>query len=82
MLRILETWAPGWEATVNGVPAPVHRADFLFLAVPVPEGPCEVDLVYRPASVRRGLWLSLAGLLAIGGCLALDRRTHSVPSAS
>jgi hypothetical protein len=77
MLRVLETWAPGWEATVNGAPAPVHRADFLFLAVPVPEGPCRVDLVYRPDSVRRGLWLSLAGLLGIGGCLALDRRTHS-----
>jgi hypothetical protein len=81
MLRILQTWAPGWEATVNGAPAPVHRADFLFLAVPVPEGRCEVDLVYRPGSVRRGLWLSLAGLLAIGGCFALDRRTHSRSSA-
>jgi len=80
MLRILSTWAPGWEATVNGRPAPVHRADFLFLAVPVPEGAWEVDLAYRPASVRRGLWLSLVGLVAIGGCLAIDRRTDSSPS--
>jgi hypothetical protein len=81
MLRVLETWAPGWEATVNREPAPVHRADFLFLAVPVPEGPCRVDLVYRPDSVRRGLWLSLAGLLIIAGCLVFDRPTHSPSSA-
>jgi hypothetical protein len=80
VLRILQTWAPGWEATVNGQPAPVHRADFLFMAVSVPAGPCEVDLEYRPKSVRRGLWLSLLGLLGIGGCLLVDRRTNSAPS--
>lgn len=62
MLRVLESWDPGWTATVNGAPAPVFRADFLFLAVPVPEGPCDVRLTYRPQSLRAGAAVSAAGL--------------------
>jgi uncharacterized membrane protein YfhO len=65
MLRVLESWAPGWTATVNGAPAPLLRADFLFMAVPVPEGPCEVVLEYRPASVRHGTLLSALGLIVL-----------------
>jgi hypothetical protein len=80
VLRVLQSWAPGWEATVNGERTAVHRADFLFMAVPVPRGPCEVELTYRPASLRRGVWLSLLGLVGIGGCLLIERRTNSLPS--
>jgi hypothetical protein len=67
MLRILTSWDPGWTATVNGTPAPVLRADFLFLAVPVPDGPCDVRLTYRPASLRRGAVLSAVGLALLLG---------------
>jgi hypothetical protein len=73
MLRVLESWAPGWEAKVNGTPAPVYRADFLFLAVPVPEAPCEVVLTYRPRSVRLGLLLSGLGLLGLVALFLGDR---------
>ncbi|MEZ5066197.1 MAG: YfhO family protein [bacterium] len=66
MLRVLESWAPGWEARVNGQPAPVYRADFLFLAVPVPPGTVTVELDYRPKSVRNGLLASAGGLLLLG----------------
>jgi hypothetical protein len=68
MLRVLESWAPGWRAHVNGRAAPVHRADFLFMAVPVPEGPCEVVLEYRPDSVRNGAIVSAIGLVALAFC--------------
>ena len=74
MLRILETWAPGWEARVNGAPAPVYRADFLFLAVPVPEGSVEVELRYRPPSLPIGAALSAAGLLGLFVCFAGGKR--------
>jgi hypothetical protein len=82
VLRVLESWAPGWTATVNGREAPVLRADFLFLAVPVPPGSCEVVLEYRPASVRNGLVLSAigVGLLALGA--VTGRRPRAAPTES
>jgi hypothetical protein len=77
MLRVLESWAPGWEAKINGAPAPVYRADFLFMAVPVSKGPCEVVLTYRPESVRRGLLLSVVGLLVVAALFFIPRRRNS-----
>jgi hypothetical protein len=65
MLRVLESWAPGWQATVNGIEAPVLRADFLFMGVPVPDGPCEVVLTYQPASLRNGAIASVVGLVLL-----------------
>jgi hypothetical protein len=66
MLRVLESWAPGWRAFVNGRETPVYRADFLFLALPVPRGALDVELVYRPVSVGWGFGGSLLGLLGVG----------------
>jgi hypothetical protein len=54
---------PGWRATVNGAPAPVLRANYAFLAVPLPAGRSEVVLSYAPASLRWGAAIALAGLL-------------------
>ena len=79
MLRVLESWAPGWEATVNGEPAPILRADFLFMAIPVPPGSCAVELHYRPRSVTNGLFLSAGGLLLLVALFASDRRRGARP---
>jgi hypothetical protein len=80
MLRVLESWDPGWRATVNGEPVPIYRADFLFMAVPVPAGPCEVRFAYRPASLRRGFVLSALGLAGILACfLPMRRRARPDP---
>lgn len=65
LLRIQETWAPGWRAKVNGEETPVHRADFQFMAVFVPAGNCRVELTYRPQSFEHGAWLSLVGIFAV-----------------
>lgn len=85
MLRILESWAPGWRAKVNGHPVPIHRADFLFMAIPVPDGPCEVVLSYQPASFRNGMVLSLAGFVGLMFCFAgpgVPRRMSPPPPAT
>ncbi|MFN8178679.1 MAG: YfhO family protein [bacterium] len=86
MLRVLESWAPGWHARVNGDPAPVYRADFLFLAVPVPAGSVTVELEYRPAAFPVGIAASAAGLLGLCLCFAGGSRkkvaaTHRHASA-
>jgi hypothetical protein len=41
------------------------RADLTLVGVPVPAGVVAFDLVYRPASVRYGLWLAGGTLLAL-----------------
>jgi len=75
VLRILESWDPGWTATVNGRPVPVHRADFLFLGIPVPSGPCDVELTYRPEGFTEGAGASLLGIVGVAICfLAGGRR--------
>ncbi len=59
------TYYPGWEATVDGTPTRILRADYAFLAVPLPAGATSVVLAYRPATFRAGLALSALGLVAL-----------------
>jgi hypothetical protein len=66
--------APGWAATVDGVPAPIRRANMLFRAVPVPAGRHTVEMNYRPLSVKIGAATSLLGFAALGSLCA--RRTR------
>jgi hypothetical protein len=65
-LVLLDTWFPGWTATVNDRPARIYRADYNFRAVTVPAGQSTVIFSYRPASFRIGMALSVLGLLLLG----------------
>ncbi|HZU17377.1 MAG TPA: YfhO family protein [Candidatus Dormibacteraeota bacterium] len=62
---VLQSYAPGWQAEVDGRPAAVHPADVKFMAVVVPAGDHLVTLSYRPGSVAWGTRASLAGLALI-----------------
>ncbi|HET7294722.1 MAG TPA: YfhO family protein [Vicinamibacteria bacterium] len=62
---LLEAWDPGWRATVDGLPAPVLRANMVFRAVPVPAGRHVVEMRYRPPEVVAGAALSAATALAL-----------------
>jgi len=65
-LLLLDTYFPGWTATVNGQPTKIWRADYNFRAVPVPAGKSTVCFSYQPASFRAGLVLCAAGWLTLG----------------
>jgi len=69
LLVLTRTWDPGWSAKIDGVPVPLLRAHLALLALVLPPGEHRVELAYRPASFRIGVWLSAAGLL---GLLALS----------
>ncbi|MDD5556319.1 MAG: YfhO family protein [bacterium] len=58
---------PGWEAEVDGAPAPLYLAHYAFRAVPVPAGDHTVVMRFRPRSVAVGGAVSLAAALAIAG---------------
>jgi hypothetical protein len=74
-LVLTDAFFPGWEATVDGAPAPIVRANYLVRAVRVPAGAHEVRMRYRPRSFQVGSALSLLGLAAcIGALLWRGRR--------
>jgi hypothetical protein len=62
LLCISESFHPGWQAMVDGCPAPVVRVNGDFLGCVVGPGRHEVTLEFRPKSLWYGALLSLAGL--------------------
>jgi hypothetical protein len=62
-LLLLDSYYPGWEATVDGKPAPIYRADGFFRAVPVPAGKHMVTFSYFPKIFQTALWISGIGFL-------------------
>jgi len=82
-LVLADLWYPGWECRVDGEPASLYRADYLFRATRVPPGRHEVVFTFAPASYRLGRLISLAAVSAVaaavlvlaGWALVCRRRT-------
>ena len=64
-LLLLDTYFPGWTATVDGLPTHIFRADYNFRAVKLPAGKSTVRFAYQPGSFRLGIVLFAIGLLIL-----------------
>ncbi len=77
---IAENYFPDWRARVDDQEAPVLRAQYTMMAVPVPAGAKRVDLEFRSAAYRKGRVVTLVVLLGLGGIglwqAALSRRRN------
>jgi hypothetical protein len=62
-----DVWFPGWTCTVDGQPAPIHRANFLFRAVALPAGDHHIVFRFEPASYRWGKRISILALIGVAG---------------
>jgi uncharacterized membrane protein YfhO len=76
VLVVSQIFYPGWIAIVDGKEKPVVRADYALTAVPLDAGAHSIRPVFRPASVRIGMTISIATLALIAGLLAFSYRRH------
>lgn len=66
---------PGWEATINGRPAEILRADGIFRALWVPAGEHRIAMRFRPRYLGWGAAISLFTVIGyLGGVVARRRR--------
>lgn len=71
-LVLNDSFYPGWQASVDGEPSAIFRANGLVRAVAVPAGSHTVEFVYDPMSVKIGALVSLMTLVVVGGILIFD----------
>ena len=71
---LVDTWDPGWQATVDGEPATVLRANLALRAVAVPAGEHLVEMRYRPRSVLVGAGFSGVATALLLGLAWRDRQ--------
>lgn len=64
-LLVTDRWAPGWQALINGHPAEVFGADFIFRALRVAAGQNTIRFWYRPAGFPWFVILSWGTLAAV-----------------
>lgn len=64
-LILADTDYPGWQATVDGEPTPIYRANLMFRAVQVSRGEHTVRFEYRPGWLVPGALVSGASLIVL-----------------
>jgi len=65
---------PGWRAYVNGKPAAMVTANYLFRGVFLPPGKSTVEFKYEPRSFQIGAAISLAAFAILAGLMFRERR--------
>jgi hypothetical protein len=81
LLLLRRPWFPGYRATTGGQELRVVVADLTMPAVVVPPGlEGDIRIEYRPQAFRRGVTISLAAFLLLGGLamIVLVRRLRNV----
>ena len=58
-----EVYYPGWDATIDGKPAEIGRADYVLRAMNVPAGKHVIKFTYDPESVHTTETIAYAALL-------------------
>jgi hypothetical protein len=84
-LMLTDSWYPGWVAFVDGKETPIHRADYIFRAVPLTPGEHSVVFEYRPMSLLWGAIISGLSVIACGvgvGIVVSKKQTSEVSKTS
>jgi hypothetical protein len=87
-LVLTDAFYPGWQATLNGAPAEILRADVMFRAVHIPAGHSEAVFEYRPAWLPGALvvgavgWVIVAVVVMVGAWGVRIKNPSPSPSPS
>jgi hypothetical protein len=73
-LTLLDTYTPDWHVDVDGIAAPLMRANGLFRAVHLSRGTHLVTFVYRPSAFYRGAQITAVTALLLGIAVLWERR--------
>jgi len=64
-LVLADAYYPGWQATINGQPTTLERANFAFRAVYVPAGDHTIQLLFQPFWWQIGLMITAFTILIL-----------------
>lgn len=65
LVVLSEVYDPGWTVRIDGKRAKLYEVDGLLRALAVPAGVHHVELVYAPAALRAGFFLTIATLVMV-----------------
>ena len=82
VVRVLESWDPGWRASLDGAPVPVLRSDTFAIAAAVDSGRHRIEFHYETPGARFGAAASLVSLLLLASLLWTSQRRSKAASAS
>ena len=75
-LVLIDTYYPGWRATVDGAPAKILPANRAFRAVGLGAGEHTVVFWYAPFSFRLGAWITLGAAVLLAAVPGVWIRHH------
>jgi len=64
-LIVSQNYHPYWSADINGNPAEIRRANFVWQGIDVPSGKSTVTLTYQDALAEACRWISLISTIAL-----------------
>lgn len=73
-LVFAEVWYPGWQATVDGQPVSIIRANTAFMAVSAPAGESAVEFTFTSSMLTVGVIITAVTLLACAAALFALRK--------
>ena len=73
LVILADIYYPGWNLTIDGLPAPIYRTNRLMRGAAVKAGRHTLVYTYDPDSFRIGGALSIVGVVALGALVPWAR---------
>ena len=77
-LFLSDVFYPGWKAYIDGQPAEIYRANYLFRAVQVEAGRHLVEFSYEPLSFKLGVGLTCLTLIIVAAGMIWEQKRSAV----